>query len=272
MSYIVSSVTAGEPAIAGQVAGGVYGELRFVSDSGHRARERVVRDTFVDHVKRGLQFLDHRGRSGLERHRGGRQLDAVTALCGARNGDRDLTLNRYLPEHRTNGGTLRNVIGRKLSEPRGSFREARDQVWAAECSDYDRLSGGEQLSDDGALLGGEGNVTFAVGDAHEEGGDGDVVGVRRRQLQARGAHEFRIGAQRSKRADTTTNFRLDRFARVRIGIGAKRDEKTRRGFVRIERQRLRRVAEEGDAAVGDFLRFLGIFAGGRTFGRFARHW
>ena len=163
--------------VARELAERMHRELVVPSDGEDAAGERAVGDGAVEQIVGGLQTRGHRRGRGLQRHRIRGETQAVAALHGARNGDRNLSGDGDLAEKRARHGALRNVVGREFREPGWRVRETLDQIGAAERRDHDGLSRGEQLIHEGALIVGEADVAFAVGHAHEKRGDGDVVGI-----------------------------------------------------------------------------------------------
>ena len=76
----------------------------------------------------------------------------------------------------------------------------------------------------------------------------------RRKRRALTRRILRVRAKHGERIDARANFGFDRFAGVGIGIGGKRDEQHAQGPRGVERQKFWGVAQQSDAAVGDFLR------------------
>ena len=62
-------------------------------------------------------------------------------------------------------------------EPGLGLRKAFDEIRTAEAEGDDWLTGFVDLVDDGNLIGGDVDVTFAITDADEQGEDDDVVGI-----------------------------------------------------------------------------------------------
>ena len=198
--------------------------------------------------------------AGCKRHRIGGDAHAVAALHGAGNGDGNFAADGGLAENGAGGGALRDIVRREFGEPRFRVRKSFDQIRVAEGRDHGRLAGGDQQSvDEGALIVREADVAFAVGDAHEKGGDGDVIGIGRRKLERADRRILRVRAQHLERIDARANFRLDRFAGIRIGIGGKRDQQDAQRLRGVQRQKPGRIAQQGDAAVGDGLRLRFVF-------------
>ena len=138
-------------------------------------------------------------------------MQAIATLDDAGNRDGDRTGYGGLSEYGARGCVLRHAIRRECREPGFGVWKLRDQIRSAECRHHDGFSNGEQLIHERALIVGKANVAFAIGDAHEESGNGDIVGSGRRQLERTYVNETRIRAQRLQRVHARANFRLDSF-------------------------------------------------------------
>ncbi len=154
----------------------MHGEFVVPADGEHAAGECAVGYGLVEQVVGRFQLMQTSRRERAEATIG------FAARCmpsphfhGSGNGDRNLPGNGDLAKQRAAGGALRDIVGREFGEPGGRVGKALDEIRAAEAGDHGGLSRGEQLIDEGALILGEADVALAVGHAHEEGGDGDVI-------------------------------------------------------------------------------------------------
>ena len=143
---------------------------------------------------------------------------------------------------RARDGALRNVVCGELGEPGGRAGKVLDQIGASEGGDNRWFSGGDELADELALLGRKADVALAVGHAHENGGNGDVVGIGGRKLKRGDGGIFCIGPESDERIGVTPQSGLDGFARVGIGVGGKGDEQDALRARGVQRQKLWRVA------------------------------
>src|SRR5262249_7473914 len=107
---------------------------------------------------------------------------------------------------------------------------ALDEIRTTEGCGNDGLSSLVELLRKSDLLGRHVHVAFAVADADEESEDGDVVRVRRGQLEDAGGYEARVGAQGGHGVEAGAELLFEIFARVRLWIGIEGQEQGATAF------------------------------------------
>ena len=99
-----------------------------------------------------------------------------------------------LAKERAAHGPLRHIDGAECGDPSLGGRKALSQIRAAKAGHDHRFAGSKQAIYYGGFIVGQADAAFAIGDAHKNRGNRDVVCVRRRKLCGFGAHKARVHA------------------------------------------------------------------------------
>src|SRR6185437_15999106 len=247
---------------AGELPERMYQELIARADGEYAAGKGALGYGSVEHFESGPETFLDRARGGGECHRFGGERDAFTAPDDARNRDRNFARDGDFSEDRTRCGGLRHAIGAEVGEPRLRRGKAFDQIGAAEGGDDNGFARGEKAVYEGALIFGKCDVAFAVCNAHEDCGDGEVIGFGRRQRQRGNGTELRIRAQSDERIHAPADCGFEGFGRKRVRVRGKGEQQDTERPARIERKDMSVIAKEGRAAIGNALRIRGEFGPG----------